>query len=85
MSWLGLLSGVVAVVLTIAFIVMLFWPRHHDGSRWTIDECNEFLDKLPSEREGLVDGSNQRIFTIIVLIIALIGTALTTRDHGDIP
>lgn len=80
MSWLGLLYGVLTFVLGSALVIMWFWPRHDDDTAWTIEECEKFLEKIPDQRQGLYDGSNQKIIVWIVIIIVAIGTALTKHD-----
>jgi len=80
MSWLGLLYGVLAFVLGSALVIMWFWPRHDDDTAWTIEECEKFLEKVPDQRHGLYDGSNQKIIVWIVIIIVAIGTAMTKHD-----
>lgn len=85
MSWTAITFALILFLLTIALVIMKFWPRTDDGKLMDPEEVSKFLDKMPSP------GPSRKAINGLMLVfatIALIAMALTKHpskaiDHHD--
>lgn len=75
MTFTALIYATVFVMLMLTLAIWRFWPRHEDGSPYSIEEVDEFLNRFPKPPRG----NGSRAILALIGLIALIAVALSSK------
>lgn len=73
LTWTGLVYGVVFLFMLLGLLLAWAWPRNPDGSRMSMDEATEHLERVPKAPNE----ASARMLMMAVAVVVTVGLAMS--------